>query len=153
MHQSDSEMTEHILGILSSMLRSLPAESAPRIRLLAKFVEKDYEKLNRLVQIRRDYASKLAAVDREIKSERAKLPQTEQDDMADEWLSRRMDAGLYSLQVSATAQKGTCTSAFQPSILRQDRAASFSHIPPKLPRYPHLLTTPLRPSTQSSPGS
>ena len=97
-------MTEHILGMLSSMLRSLPAESAPRIRLLAKFVEKDYEKLNRTVQIRRDYASKLAAVDQDIKIERTKLPQSEQEDMADEWLSRRMDAGLYLLQVSALCE-------------------------------------------------
>ena len=137
MHQSDSEMTEHILGILSSMLRSLPAESAPRIRLLAKFVEKNYEKLNRLVQIRRDHASKLAAVDRDIKSECVKLPQTEQDDMADEWLSRRMDAGLYSLQVSiywedkTTAQKRTCTSCFsivESCVKTAPIAASFSHI-------------------------
>lgn len=96
--QQDNQSTEHLLGILSSMLRSLPANSAERIRLLAKFVEKDYEKIGRALKIRREYASKVAAVDHEIQRERAKLSMEEQVDMADEWLSRRLDAGLYSLQ-------------------------------------------------------
>ncbi|KAL9113332.1 MAG: hypothetical protein Q9187_007631 [Circinaria calcarea] len=89
---------EHILGIFASMLRLLLGDSAPRIRLLGKFVEKDYEKLNRIVKLRREYASKLAAVDRSIKEERAGLPAGEQQDHTDEWLSRRLDAGLFSLQ-------------------------------------------------------
>lgn len=91
-------MTEHLLGILSSLLRSLPADSAERIRLLAKFVEKDYEKLSRLVQIRRDYASRLSPIDQVIAEERAHLPPEEQEDRADAWFSRRLDAGLFSLQ-------------------------------------------------------
>lgn len=80
------------------MLRSLPADSAERIRLLAKFVERDYEKVNRAMKIRREYASKVAAVDQEIEGERQKLSAEEQGYKADEWLSRRLDAGLYSLQ-------------------------------------------------------
>lgn len=83
------------------MLRSLPANSAERIRLLAKFVEKDYEKLSRAVKIRSDYASKVAVVDRQIGGERATLSAEEQEDRADEWLSRRLDAGLYSLQTAS----------------------------------------------------
>ena len=98
MKKHDSQMTEHLLGILSSMLRSLPADSAERIRLLAKFVEKDYEKLTRLVQIRRDYASRVTLVDQTIASERAALSDAEAEDQADEFLSRRLDAGLFSLQ-------------------------------------------------------
>ncbi|KAL8722221.1 MAG: hypothetical protein Q9225_001266 [Loekoesia sp. 1 TL-2023] len=94
----DNQATEHLLGILASMLRSLPANSAERIRLLAKFVEKDYEKIDRAMKIRREYASKVAAVDQEIQIERAKLSEEDQEDKADEWLSRRLDAGLYSLQ-------------------------------------------------------
>ena len=81
------------------MLRLLPGDSAPRIRLLGKFVEKDYEKVDKIVKLRREYASKLAAVDRAVKDERAALAADEQKDQADEWLSRRMDAGLFSLQV------------------------------------------------------
>ncbi|KAI4179187.1 MAG: hypothetical protein L6R41_007989 [Letrouitia leprolyta] len=96
--QHDSQATEHLLGILASMLRSLPANSAERIRLLAKFVEKDYEKIDRVMKIRHEYASKFAVVDKEIQGERAKLSVEEQEDRSDEWLSRRLDAGLYSLQ-------------------------------------------------------
>lgn len=80
------------------MLRSLPSDSAARIRLLAKFVEKDYEKLDRLVIVRREFASKTSIVDQEIERERATLLGG-QDDRADEWFSRRLDAGLFSLQV------------------------------------------------------
>ena len=81
------------------MLRSLPGDSAPRIRLLAKFVEKDYEKTARLFQLRREYASRLAPVDQAIKSESAGLGDAEMEERKDEWLSRRLDAGLFSLQV------------------------------------------------------
>ncbi|KAL8808196.1 MAG: hypothetical protein Q9182_000260 [Xanthomendoza sp. 2 TL-2023] len=96
----DNQTTEHLLGILSSLLRSLPANSAGRIRLLAKFVEKDYEKIARTMKIRRDYASKVAAVDQDIQQEKSRLSAAEREDRADEWLSRRMDAGLYSLQTA-----------------------------------------------------
>lgn len=81
------------------MLRSLPADSAPRIRLLAKFVEKDYEKIERLVKIRREYASRVLVADQSIKKDRTDLSATEQENREDEWLSLRLDAGLFSLQV------------------------------------------------------
>jgi len=98
MKKQDKEPLEHILGILSSMLRSLPEDSAPRIRLLAKFVEKDYQALNRLVQIRRDYVAKVRVVDEQPKDERAVSGAEEREARADEWLSRRLDGGLYGLQ-------------------------------------------------------
>lgn len=50
------------------------------------------------MKIRREYASKVVAVDKEIQIERAKLSVEERENRADEWLSRRLDAGLYSLQ-------------------------------------------------------
>ncbi|KAL8986315.1 MAG: hypothetical protein Q9205_000201 [Flavoplaca limonia] len=96
----DSRTTEHLLGILASMLRSLPSNSAERIRLLAKFVEKDYEKLDRTMKIRREYAAKVAAVDQDIQREKSRLSTQEQDERGDEWLSRRMDAGLYALRTA-----------------------------------------------------
>lgn len=98
MKKQDSEATEHLLGILSSMLRSLPANEAPRIRLLAKFVEKEYQVPNRLVHLRREYAAKVLRVDQEIKTQRAELSKEEREERADEWFSRRLDAGLYVLQ-------------------------------------------------------
>ncbi|KAL6714085.1 hypothetical protein ACLMJK_008579 [Lecanora helva] len=98
MKKQDNEATEHLIGILSSMLRSLPANEAARIRLLAKFVEKDYQVLSRLVQTRRDYVSRLKIADEEIRVERQTLSAQKEGDRADEWLSKRLDAGLYVLQ-------------------------------------------------------
>ena len=99
----DSQLdTEHLLGILASMLRSLPDDTAPRIRLLAKFVEKNYEKIDRLLHIRRDYSTRVSTIDATVRTEKAALPAAEHEDMADEWLSRRLDAGLFSLQAADT---------------------------------------------------
>ena len=61
-------------------------------------MEKNYEKIERLVQLRRDYSSKLATVEQQLKSEKASNS-IDEGRMADEWLSRRLDAGLFSLQV------------------------------------------------------
>ena len=63
-------------------------------------MEKDYEKVGKIDKLRREYASRLAVVDGVINDERAELAVDEQKDHADEWLSRRLDAGLFSLQVS-----------------------------------------------------
>jgi beta-catenin-like protein 1 len=98
MKKVDGQTTEHLLGIFSSLLRLLPANESGRIRTLAKFVEKDYEKLDKLVKLRRDYAARVAVVDNEIRNEQAKLDAEERDEMADEWDSRRLDAGLFCLQ-------------------------------------------------------
>ena len=98
MKNHDGQATEHLLGIFSSLLRSLPANSAGRIRTLAKFVEKDYEKLGKLVKLRREYASRVANIDDEIRKEQSGLEAEERDEMASEWDSRRLDAGLFCLQ-------------------------------------------------------
>jgi len=96
--KQDGQTTEHLLGIFSSLLRLLPANSAGRIRTLAKFVEKEYEKLGKLVKLRRDYAARLDAVDKNIRAEQVKMDAEEREEMADEWLGRRLDAGLFCLQ-------------------------------------------------------
>lgn len=98
MKKQDGQTTEHLLGIFSSLLRLLPSESAARIRTLAKFVEKNYEKLDKLVKLRRDYATKVAVADDAIRIEQANLDAEDREQMADEWLSRRLDAGLFCLQ-------------------------------------------------------
>ncbi|WEW59828.1 hypothetical protein PRK78_005309 [Emydomyces testavorans] len=99
MKKQDNQTIEHLLGIFASLLRLLPGDSPGRIRTLAKFVEKDYEKVTRLVQLRRGYASRLSPVDEAIAQERVGLSKDEQEAMAVEWLSRRLDAGLFSLQI------------------------------------------------------
>ncbi|KAL2148989.1 hypothetical protein VTH82DRAFT_1675 [Thermothelomyces myriococcoides] len=98
MKKHDNQTTEHLLGIFASMLRLLPADSAERIRTLAKFVEKDYEKTEKLVKLRRDYAAIIGRVDEAIKQEKEGMSADEIEEMADEWFSRRLDAGLFCLQ-------------------------------------------------------
>ncbi|KAL2127870.1 hypothetical protein VTI74DRAFT_10032 [Chaetomium olivicolor] len=98
MKKHDNQATEHLVGIFASMLRLLPADSAERIRMLAKFVEKDYEKTEKLVKLRREYATRMAAVDDRIKQEQKGMGEDEREEMADEWFSRRLDAGLFCLQ-------------------------------------------------------
>lgn len=96
--KNDSATTEHLLGIFASLLRLLPGESASRIRTLAKFNEKDYEKVDKLLQLRTDYARRLSAVDAQIRSERSALPAEEAEERDDEWFSRRLDGGLFVLR-------------------------------------------------------
>ncbi|KAI9880787.1 MAG: hypothetical protein M1830_000223 [Pleopsidium flavum] len=98
MKKQDNQAIEHLIGILASLLRLLSGGSAGRIRTLAKFVEKDYEKIDRLVNLRRQYASQLQSVNEGIERERAALEVKGPQEMADQWLSRRLDGGLFSLQ-------------------------------------------------------
>ncbi|KAF2177710.1 DUF1716-domain-containing protein [Zopfia rhizophila CBS 207.26] len=92
------ETTEHILGILASLLRSLPGNSAPRFRLLAKFVEKDFEKIKNLVSLRRDYAARVAAFDKRLKDWKRGLSKQEQEELELENIATRLDEGLYCLE-------------------------------------------------------
>ncbi|KAJ9156199.1 DUF1716-domain-containing protein [Pleurostoma richardsiae] len=96
-HESQAA-TEHLVGIFNWMLRLLPAESAERIRLLAKFVEKDYEKTDKLLRLRREFAARVAAAEEQLRREQVGIDEEERREMADEWFSRRLDAGLFCLQ-------------------------------------------------------
>lgn len=93
MKTHDTEAVEHLLGIFLSMLRRLPANSGERIRTLAKFVEKDYGKLARLLSLREGYTARLA----NVKPDAAFADEDEEYQRA-ELLSRRLDAGLLALQ-------------------------------------------------------
>ncbi|CAG8903160.1 unnamed protein product [Penicillium egyptiacum] len=96
--KQEGQNIEHFLGIFASLLRLLPGGSAPRIRTLAKFMEKDYARIEKLVNLRREYAARVLPVEQAIKKERRTFDKEEQELMAGEWLSRRLDAGLFSLQ-------------------------------------------------------
>ncbi|KAM7222969.1 putative DUF1716 domain containing protein [Rhypophila decipiens] len=101
--KSRPEITEHLLSIFSSLLRHLPAESPERIRTLAKFVEKDYEKTARLISLRREYAGRLSFIDAQIAQEKTNLTGQEDEEememLNDEWFSRRLGGGLFNLQM------------------------------------------------------
>lgn len=98
MKKADSAATEHLLGIFAALLRFLPGESPARIRTLAKFVEKDHEKVTKILQLRKEYARKVAMADQEITREQSTLSADEIEERADEWFSRRLDGGLFCSQ-------------------------------------------------------
>jgi len=65
-----SEDLSHILGIISSLLTNLPSDSPERIRLLAKFVENNYEKVDKLLDIRDSAHTRLKVTNREIEMDK-----------------------------------------------------------------------------------
>ncbi|KAL1878207.1 hypothetical protein Daus18300_002124 [Diaporthe australafricana] len=89
---------EHLVGIFSWMLRLLPANSSERIRLLVKFVEKDFEKTEKLVKLRRDFSARLRLVDETMRKEQKGRAADEHDTDLEERFFRRLDAGLFLLQ-------------------------------------------------------
>ncbi|KAH9863745.1 hypothetical protein J1614_009677 [Plenodomus biglobosus] len=98
MKKPDSEQTEHILGIFASLLRSLPGNSDSRFRLLAKFLEKDYDKVTKLVTLRRDYVTRLAAFDTKLKDRKRGLSKEEIEELELENIPTRLSEGLYCLE-------------------------------------------------------
>ncbi|KAJ0343430.1 hypothetical protein COL922a_000162 [Colletotrichum nupharicola] len=88
---------ESLFDIFRSLLRFLPAKSAERIRTLAKFVEREYEKLDRLYDCRRTYKSMLDVADQEIQKERSRMSADDAELSEGEWFLKRIDEGLYSV--------------------------------------------------------
>ncbi|KAF2017595.1 DUF1716-domain-containing protein [Aaosphaeria arxii CBS 175.79] len=94
----DPESTEHILGLFASLLRSLPGNSDSRFRVLAKFLEKDYEKIGKLVTLRRDYVSRVSAFDASLKERAKGLSKEEQEELELTNIPLRLSEGLYCLE-------------------------------------------------------
>ncbi|TFK43491.1 Catenin-beta-like protein [Crucibulum laeve] len=94
-----SEDTAHILGIISSLLSNLASDSMGRIRLLTKFVEGNYEKVDKLLEIRDNARTRLKSTEAEIEAEKQELIAEEEDITEEEaWYLRRLDGGLFTLQ-------------------------------------------------------
>ncbi|TQS32670.1 hypothetical protein Golomagni_07008, partial [Golovinomyces magnicellulatus] len=95
----DQRLTEHILVILSNMLRVLPGDSAERIRTLAKFVEKQYEKTKKLVNLRQDYDLRIKRAEQQFRQDNT---ESEGELFDVELMSTKLDAGLFTLQLIDT---------------------------------------------------
>lgn len=68
------EDEEHVVSILASLFTSLDSDTPARIRTLAKFVENEYEKVDRLLELREAAEMRLGRVDREVAAERKVRP-------------------------------------------------------------------------------
>ncbi|KXS21350.1 DUF1716-domain-containing protein [Gonapodya prolifera JEL478] len=101
---SEKEEDEHAISIIASLFRYLAA-GAYRDRLLFKFEEEDFEKCDHLaLTLWCSYLERAREADVEIEKERKRLRAAAQDvDEVDEeeFLLRRLDAGLFHLQILA----------------------------------------------------
>jgi len=78
-------------------LTNLASDSPFRIRLLAKFVENNYEKVDRLLDIRDHTHALLKLADADIERERKNLGEINTEELG-MWYLRRLDGGLFTLQ-------------------------------------------------------
>ncbi|OAA79914.1 DUF1716 domain-containing protein [Akanthomyces lecanii RCEF 1005] len=99
MKTQEHRLIDHFVSIFANMLRRFPTESGERIRTLAKFVEKSYEKTAKLVKLFQDYEARVSAGMLQAK---INLPQDSSDEEQKyEILAARLDNGLFTLQLIA----------------------------------------------------
>lgn len=67
---SAGEDASHVLGIISSLFSNIPSDSTARVRLLTKFVESEYEKVDKLLEIRESAEARLAVTKKELEQEK-----------------------------------------------------------------------------------
>ncbi|XP_041859547.1 beta-catenin-like protein 1 [Melanotaenia boesemani] len=97
---SEKEHEEHVCSIIASMLRNL--KSQQRTRLLNKFTENDCEKVDRLMELHFRYLEAVQQADKRIEGEKHEMVRRGEildDSMEDEFYLRRLDAGLFVLQL------------------------------------------------------
>lgn len=95
---------EHIAAAIASLFKSLAAAGGePYTRLLGKFQESNYQKIERLLELHAKYAKKSAAFDAQVEAEmEARRARGEELTELDEeyYLSLRLDEGhLFTLQL------------------------------------------------------
>ncbi|CAG0895016.1 unnamed protein product [Cyprideis torosa] len=86
---SGDQIEEHIVSIVVSLLRN--CGDAQRERVLNKFMERDLEKVDRLVELHFKYQEKVSRVE-------ANLDDDESEEAADEAYLKRLEGGLFTLQ-------------------------------------------------------
>jgi len=93
---------DNVLEIIASLLNNLASDSIERIRLITKFVEKEYEKLDRLVEVHFAARDRLQNVEIELRKELSQIHDEDLDE--EEWESdayvRRLDGGMFTLQLA-----------------------------------------------------
>eukprot|EP00745_Piridium_sociabile_P008467 TRINITY_DN157232_c0_g1_i1.p1 TRINITY_DN157232_c0_g1~~TRINITY_DN157232_c0_g1_i1.p1 ORF type:complete len:257 (-),score=57.73 TRINITY_DN157232_c0_g1_i1:120-890(-) len=97
---SSDELEEHVCSIIASLLRN--SHGTQRQRLLSKFTENDHEKVERLMELHFKYLDKVRQCDDSLEKEKLRLKHRGEDvddDMEDEFYLRRLDSGLFTLQL------------------------------------------------------
>ncbi|PVD20541.1 hypothetical protein C0Q70_18697 [Pomacea canaliculata] len=108
---ASDELEEHICSIIGSLLRH--CHGTQRQRLLSKFTENDHEKVERLMELHFKYLDKVRHCDDQIEREKMRLKQQGEDvddDMEDEFYLKRLDSGLFTLQLIDYIMLEVCAS-------------------------------------------
>ncbi|WCJ25104.1 Beta-catenin-like protein 1 [Euphorbia peplus] len=90
------ELEERIISLIASLFAGI-LRGSRRERLLSKFVENECEKIDRLMELYIRYSDR-------VKAETERMDQIELDDLEmdeDERYNRRLESGLYTLQLVA----------------------------------------------------
>jgi len=96
--KDDIDVYLHLMAIFASMLRLLPVGEPQRERLVNKFVEKNFEKVERIFELRRDYTRKLKRVDERFEQKKKTAHLEDMEDLELDWLEKRLDVGLPCMQ-------------------------------------------------------
>ncbi|EZA50155.1 hypothetical protein DMN91_001553 [Ooceraea biroi] len=91
------EHEEHVVSIIASMLRNCKGQQ--RQRLLSKFTENDYEKVDRLMELHFKYLEKVEEVEKNGK----------EDEDEEESYLKRLNGGLFILQLVDYILLEACT--------------------------------------------
>merc|ERR1712142_1035073 len=98
--RSGVSVKEHVVNILASLLKNLCAENGDvgmKDRLLNKFVENDYEKVDRLVELYCTYFTSDKETEKLLREEAREWEGTEEE-VEEEVYLKRLDEGLFTLQ-------------------------------------------------------
>ncbi|KAK3155747.1 hypothetical protein QOZ80_2BG0207020 [Eleusine coracana subsp. coracana] len=91
------ELEERIISLIASLFGGIVTKGSRRMRLLGKFVENECEKIDRLMEFYMRYSDR-------VKEESERLDSLDLDDLEmddDERYNRKLEAGLYTLQLIA----------------------------------------------------
>lgn len=113
---SENEAEEHICSIISSLFRNLAGSL--RTRVVQKLVESDHIKVDRLMELHFKYFKKVQDCDNRIEQEKEMLLKEEEEvdeDAEEEFYLRRLDSGLFTLQLVDYIMLESCSSGV-PSI-------------------------------------
>lgn len=90
---SEMEHEEHVCSILLSLFKNI--QGSHRERLVAKFVENDHEKVERLIELHFKYQRRVKEADKQVKE----YASMEEEERETELYLRRLDSGLFILQM------------------------------------------------------
>ncbi|CAI2731963.1 unnamed protein product [Schistosoma spindalis] len=115
-----AEMEEHVINIISALLRHSPPETF-KSRVLAKFVENDHEKVDRLIELHLKYLDIVKATNSKVETMRRnekKWIGYTREEVETELMLKRLEGGLLPLQVLDVIILDVCVNG-APTILER----------------------------------